>query len=893
VPLDEYKAKRDFARTPEPVGAGAASAADAAGAALSFVVHKHHASSLHYDFRLELDGVLVSWAVPKGPSLDPRDKRLAIHVEDHPLAYGSFEGVIPEGEYGAGSVIVWDRGTWEPLGDPREGLAKGSLKFALKGDKLHGGWALVRLKPRGNERQESWLLIKERDDFARPHEDVDIVAERPESVVSGLGVDEVDRAGPSACATTRASPAQTVPLASPTPPAPQAPPAMVDLELATLVDTSPEGDEWLAEVKYDGYRVAILLENGRAHAYTRSHADWTDRFAPLARAAKRLPASSALIDGEAVVFDEHGISRFELLQRALGEHPERIAYAAFDLLHLNGYDLRALPLVERKELLRSLLADRPPNSPIRFAEHVLGGAPEFYREACRSDLEGAVCKRACSSYLAGRGRDWVKVKCRQVQEVVVGGFTEGEGSRTGLGSLLVGVNDGGRLAYAGRVGTGFDVATLSELRARLDVLESAEPAFDPAPRISGRTVHWVRPDLVAQVAFREWTTDNMLRQPVFLGLREDKNAREVVRERPAATERPAMTDEPATAPGPGAGGSAKGLAGVPASAKDQPPGREPSPSPGPRPLGAPASVLGITISNPDKRLFPESPLTKLELAEYHAAVAPLMLPLVAERPLTLVRCPSGGGADCFYQRHPEAGLPSAIRSLAHALGGRSESGPEAERWLMVDSADGLVALAQMGAVEVHAWLSRADALTRPDQIVFDLDPGPGVGWPQIRATALLVAEECSALGFTPFLKATGGKGLHVVLPIEPVWEFPRVRAMARLIAEKIASRHPDALTTKMAKDARGGRIFFDYLRNSEGASAVAAYSTRNRPGPTCAVPLGWEELTDTLDTSAFTPPRVVERVAAGMDPWASIAESAAGSRVLRSAEKALGGGTAS
>ncbi|NTW28930.1 MAG: DNA ligase D [Coriobacteriia bacterium] len=870
MPLEEYNAKRDFTHTPEPAGGGAN---ESGGAKLSFVVQKHHASSLHYDFRLELDGVLLSWAVPKGPSLDTRDKRLAIRVEDHPLSYGSFEGTIPEGEYGGGSVIVWDRGTWEPLGDPHAGLAKGDFKFTLSGEKLRGVWVLVRLKPRPNERQESWLLIKERDDFARPRETGDILAERPESVVSGLGVDEVGRRDPPATATVGREAA--------TPP-----PAVVDLELATLVERPPEGNEWLAEVKYDGYRVAIVLDGGRARVFTRSHADWTDRFAPLALAVEGLPATSAVIDGEAVVFDERGISRFDLLQHALGEHPEKIGFAAFDLLHLNGHDLRNLPLIDRKELLCALLCDRPAGSPLRYADHVIGGAPEFFREACRADLEGTVCKRAASRYVPGRGRDWLKVKCRQVQEFVVGGFTEGAGSRVGLGSLLLGVYDGARFAYAGRVGTGFDDATLAALRDRLDALETPAPPFEPPPHITGHTLHWVRPTLVVQVAFREWTADNVLRQPVYLGLREDKAASEVAREA-SSTEAPPKASAAEGGPAAESGqveGSAKGFADSDAMDGRDPLGREPSPLPSPPPDRGRRAVLGVPISNPDKLLFPASDFPKFALAEYYAAVAPLMLPLVANRPLTLVRCPHGGGAGCFYQRHPDAGLPHAIHVLPHALG----STREMLEWLTVDTAEGLIALAQMGAVEVHAWLSRADAPARPDLLVFDLDPGPDLTRPQIRAVALLVRDECASLGFTPYLKSTGGKGLHVVMPIEPVWDFTRVRVLTKALAERLAALHPNTITSRMAKDLRGGRVFLDYLRNAEGASAVAPYSTRNRPGPTCSVPLAWDELTDELDTGLFTPARVLARVAAGTDPWRTIAENPASERVLRAAEKALG-----
>jgi bifunctional non-homologous end joining protein LigD len=619
-------------------------------------------------------------------------------------------------------------------------------------------------------------------------------------------------------------------------------PADIGLELATLVEKAPDGDEWLAEVKYDGYRVVLSLEDGRARALTRSHADWSARFPTLTAAAEALPATGAIIDGEAVVFDSSGVSRFELLQRAIAEHPERIAFAAFDLLYLNGHDLRGMRIEQRKELLRELLAQVGDSSPLRYAEHVLGPPSDFYAQACMSDLEGIVCKRIGSRYAPGRGREWVKIKCRQVQELVVGGFTEGAGARAPLGALLVGTYQGDRLVYAGRVGSGLTEASVASLRAQLDALELPDSPFDPPPHIAGHVVHWAHPQIVIQAAFREWTKEGLLRQPVFLGVREDKPPVEVTRER-AETNPAALS---------------------------------------PSPADTPSSVLGIHITNPTKTLFPESPgFTKLDLARYYEVVAPHMLQEVAERPLTLVRCPVGHGRDCFYQRHPDAGLPRHVHRLAHSLK------DEPVELLYVDSADGLVALSQMGVGEIHTWMSRIDAPARPDRICFDLDPGPGVHWPQIRAAAVAVRDECAALGLPAFLKSTGSKGLHIVLPIEPVWDFARIRALAKSLADRLVANHPDSLVGKMAKSARTGRIFVDYLRNAEGASAVAAYSTRVRPGPPCAVPLAWDELTDSLDISGFTPSRVLARTADGIDPWRDMDGAAVGAKTLRGVERSL------
>ena len=880
MPLEEYRRKRDFSATPEPAGDGADGTAPEA---LRFVIHKHAARALHYDVRLELDGVLMSWAVPKGPSLDTRDKHLAVHVEDHPLDYGTFEGSIPAGEYGAGSVIVWDRGTWQPIGDPRAGLAKGDLKFELLGEKLHGRWVLVRMRPRPGEKRDNWLLIKERDEYVRPHEEYDILAERPESVASGMTVEEVAAGGTAGAAAgaAEAGPEERV-SASGAEGAlgvegyaggvstdarrrntsgndggvrqelvrgdPSGIALPIDVELATLVDSPPQGPGWLAEAKYDGYRLVIALEGGRARAFTRNHADWSDRFAPVCRVVEALPAASAVLDGEAVAFDSAGVSRFELLQKALGAHPERIAYVAFDLLELNGHDLRGMPLAQRKDLLRTLLADEPATSLLRYAEHVDSSAAELYAKACSAGLEGVVCKRADSRYVAGRGRDWQKVKCRHTQELVVGGFTEGQGSRGDIGSLLVGTYDASRLVYAGRVGSGFDEHTLVALLGQLTTLAADSSPFDPEPRISGYVVHWVSPAVVVEVAFREWTAEGLLRQPVFLGMREDAEPGLVVRERA----------EPQQAAG--------------------------ASNPAEKGFGRPVDVIGVRVTNPKKPLFPESAFPKSSLADYCARVAPAMLPHVAHRPLTLVRCPIGHGRACFYQRHPDAGLSTHIRTFSHALTGHAE----ADELLYVDSAEGLVALAQMGALEIHTWLSRIEAPTRPDRIVFDLDPGPGVEWEQLCDAARVVGDMCTELGFVPFLKSTGSKGLHVVLPVEPVWEFVRVRALAKAIAGRIATASPDSFTGKMSKDVRGGRVFIDYLRNSEGASAVAPYSTRNRPGPSCSVPMAWDELVPSFDIAAFTPERVLERVAKSPDPWADIDRHSAGTRVLQAAEKAVG-----
>ncbi len=838
VPLEEYRAKRDFAATPEPAGG------EPSSGAARFVVQQHHASRMHFDFRLEHDGVLLSWAVPKGPSFDTAAKRLAVRTEDHPLDYADFEGVIPAGQYGAGSVIVWDRGVWEPVGDAATGLAKGELKFRLNGEKLTGGWVLVRLKPRGGERAENWLLIKERDEHVRATADFDVTAARPESVLSGRRVGEVSGeaapAEPSIDPPSLSPPSSAPPLASITSGAPP------DLALCTLVTDPPAGDSWLTEVKYDGYRLTVRLEDGTASCRSRAGADVTRRFRTIARATETLPASSALLDGEAVIFDEHGTTDFAGLQRLAREAPERVSYVAFDLLELNGHDLRTLGTSQRKDLLRELLRDAPPS--LRFAEHVAGDAVAFFEIACAQGLEGAVFKRADAQYVSGRTRHWLKAKCRRSQEFVIGGFTEPRGSRSGFGALLLGVYDDGALRYAGRVGSGLsdaDIARLSEQMSRRP--RATSPFSAVPPDLVARGPRWVRPDLVAQVAFAEWTVDGLLRQPSFLGLREDIPARSVRREDPVRLR--ATDDDPR------AGDANAG----------------------------PPAVAGITISNPDKRLFPGSGFTKLDLARFYERAASYLLREVSERPLTLVRCPVGDTGACFYQRHPERGLSERVRTFAHALRGHET----AEEWLYVDSLSGVVALAQMGVAEIHTWQSRVDAPTRPDQLVFDLDPGPDVSWERVCEAGLIVRDELSRLGLSPFLKSTGSKGVHVVVPIEPVWEFDRVHALARGFAEHVSARRPDLLTARIAKEHRRNLIFVDYVRNSEGASAIAAYSTRHLPGPTVAVPLAWDELHAGFDPRTVVPAEVLKRLGGGVDPWGDIESASAGARILRSAESAL------
>ncbi len=787
MPLEEYLRKRDFTSTPEPAGGSKSRR----GGPLTFVVHKHAARQLHYDLRLEVGGAYASWAVPKGPSLDPADKRLAVHVEDHPLEYGTFEGVIPAGEYGGGTVMIWDRGSFAPSGDPAENIAAGHLKFVLDGSKLQGAWALVRMKPRPGEHSESWLLIKERDDAVRPHAEYDVLKAQPDSAASGRTMGQI------------ASPDSDRPSAecvlSPT----DAP-----FQLATLVVEAPSGDEWIHEAKYDGYRLRVGLERGRATVRTRRGEDWTERFPLVARAVEKLPISSALLDGEAIVLDAEGRSDFGMLQEALAaKRPQDVRMALFDVLCLNGNDLRAEMLLRRKDLLTSIMASVEPDSPLLLVDHYVGNGPAYHAASCRLLLEGSVSKRGDRPWVPGRTRDWLKVKCLAQQEFVVGGWTEPSGSRQAFGALLLGTRDArGGLRYAGRVGTGFTERTLAEMGARLRAMVTDEAPFEDPPRGAG--LHWARPDLVVEVAFREWTSGGVVRQPSFKGIREDVAPGDVVRE-------------------------------------------------------SPVRVGGVVITHPDKRLEPAG-VTKAELARYYESVSAWILPHVEDRPLTLVRCPHGtdGGVGCFYQKHPEArGWPDALKAVTV----EDRDGPAVYSYL--DDEAGLLALVQMGTLEIHAWNSRVADPERPDRIVFDLDPGPRVGFPQIAEAARTVRDALKALGLGAFVKTTGGRGLHVVTPIVPERGHDEVREFAHALVDFIATRSPDTFTGVMAKSQRPGRVFIDYLRNSHGATSVCAYSTRARPGAGVSVPVTWDELAG-LDPMGFDVASVPRRLAAlSADPW--------------------------
>ncbi|BAU48322.1 DNA ligase [Sulfurifustis variabilis] len=792
--LDVYRRKRNFERTPEPSGGRAVSRRR-----FRYVIQKHGARRLHYDLRLELNGTLKSWAVPRGPSLDPREKRLAVHVEDHPIEYGKFEGVIPRKQYGAGPVLVWDRGVWKPEGDPEEGYRRGRLRFELEGEKLRGGFSLVRSGSPGDK--ENWLLIKRDDEFASS---IEITDAMPYSVQTGRTLEDV--------AEQRARP-----RASPAPPRRFAP------ELATLVERPPSGPEWLHEIKYDGYRVLCRLEDGRARLYSRNGNDLTKRMAAIARAIERLPGlADGWLDGEVVALSADGRTSFPALQSALSDGRDQdLIYYLFDLPWWNGRDLRGEPLTARKQRLATLLSAHSGGTQLRVSDHVRGKGDVFYQQACAFGLEGVVSKRIDAPYRNGRTTDWLKAKCRLRQEFVVGGYTDPAGGRAGLGALLLGLyeSDAG-LRYCGRVGTGFDDRTLRELRARFGELETKEPPFaSPLPREARKGAHWVRPQTVVDVEFAGWTHEGYVRQASYQGVREDKRPRDVVRELPQAL------------------------------APSGPP---------------PANGRRVRITNADKVLYPEQGVTKEELALYYEAVGEWMLPHVVRRPLTLLRCPEGPHKQCFWQKHATRGMPEELRRVPIAEHG----GKDVETYLAVDSLQGVLALVQMGVLEIHVWGSRIDRPDQPDRLIFDIDPDPSLGWDAVLEAVALVYARVLDLGLAGFVRTTGGKGLHVVVPIARRHDWDEAKAFSKALADDIVRRNPGRYTSRLALSARKQKVFIDYLRNARGATAVTNYSTRAKPHAPVAVPLAWEELDSELRSDRYNVRNVYERLRAlKRDPW--------------------------
>ncbi len=870
--LKLYKAKRDFNITSEPLDGGTPGLE-----ALTFVIQKHWATRLHYDFRLELDGTMKSWAVPKGPSYDTHDKRMAVHVEDHPISYSDFEGTIPPKQYGAGKVIIWDKGTWTPIGDPHEGYRKGNLKFEIHGHKMRGRWVLVRMKGRG-EKQEGWLLIKENDEYARPAEEFSVVDEMPDSVkalpmpkpargkVAALKAEQeaeaprkpARKSAAKAAARPAAKAAAKTPAKRTRTTAPGLPegarkaklPEAFAPELATLVDAAPlDPAEWVFEVKFDGYRMVARVEGGEVRLITRNANDWTDKLAPLKEELERMGLPDGWYDGEIVVHDDQGKPNFGLLQLAFdGVRTADIEYFLFDIPYCGGYDLRDVPLVERRAALEAILK-KAKSKRVRFSAEFGDNPDELVVAACRIGLEGVIGKRRDSRYVSRRSPEWIKLKCGLRQEFVIGGFTDPKGSRKGVGSLLLGYYDReGKLRYAGNVGSGFNHASLMDLKERLEGLRTDESPFPPRA-VPGRQHHWVKPTLVAEVSFSEWTNTGSVRHPVFQGLRSDKPARGIRREEPRHiedVEKPALADQPVSPP--------------------------------------PANLHGklpetLRVTNPERVVDPSSGATKLDVIRYYALVGELMMEHLKRRPVTLVRAPAGIDAELVFQKHADVKKLPGVNQMDAALD------PSNPPMLEIASVEGILSVAQWNAIEIHTQNALAKAYEEPDRMVFDLDPGEGVEWKAMQEAAQIMRAFLDELGLPSFLKTSGGKGLHVVVPVKPEYGWDTVKAFSQAIVRHLAGTLPERFAFKSGPKNRVGKIFIDYLRNGRGATTICAWAARARPGLGISVPLEWDELATLKSSAQWTVMNVHTRLDKGNDPWSGYAKAAKG---ITKAMKILG-----
>jgi bifunctional non-homologous end joining protein LigD len=839
--LETYNAKRNFARTAEPKGELARTEGH------SFVIQKHAATRLHYDFRLEMDGVLKSWAVTRGPSFVPGEKRLAVHVEDHPLDYGGFEGNIPKGEYGGGSVIVWDRGRWEPVGDPHKAYRKGHMEFELDGEKLHGRWHLIRMAHRTGEKHDNWLLIKGDDDYARSEDEPDILEEAPDSVLTGRAIEDLEGEAPGWSSKTgridnqakpngKKTPASNgktaasrkaettdsvLPVAAPTKirkARKGALPDFIEPELATLVPKPPTGKRWLHEVKFDGYRLQVRIEAGRAKLFTRSGLDWTRKFGKdLLAGFAALPVSTAMIDGELVVENSAGSSDFSALQEALSEgRTDKFKFYAFDLLHLDGTDLTATPLIDRKAALQRLLAGQ---DAIRYSDHFGEEGDVVLQHACRLSLEGIVSKLRDAPYRPGRGRDWLKSKCSSRQEFVIAGYVPSTASRNAIGSLVMGVYQDGKLHHVGRVGTGYTARVAEDLYDQLERIRIDKSPFgEKLTSDEARGVRYVQPKLVAEVEFRAWTADGNLRHAAFRGLREDKPAKEIVREDQAA----------------------------PKSSKMEKP-----------------AMPSVKLTHPDRLYWPDEGVTKEGLANYYTEIWPLIGPFIIGRPLALLRAPEGVGGEMFFQKHSWRGMNKKIELVDDP----QETNPD-DKLIMISDLDGLIGLVQSAVLEIHPWGSTIKDIEHPDMIIMDLDPGEGVPWSRIIEAAYEVKKRLEDEGLAAFVKTSGGKGLHVVSPVKPKADWDAVKDFCHRIADAMAKDDPDHYVATITKSKRHGKILVDYLRNGRGNTAVAPYSTRARKGAAVSMPLAWEELNEAIGPAYFTVMNTPARIASlKEDPW--------------------------
>jgi len=805
-PLATYNAKRDFGKTPEPAGKAKRSAGGN-----TFIVQKHDATRLHWDLRLEVDGVLKSWAVTKGPSPDPDIKRLAVRTEDHPMSYAEFEGTIPKGEYGGGTVMLWDRGTWAPIaGKSASDIDKGHLHFCLEGERMRGEWLLVRLKKKPGEKRENWLLRKLQDEDAQ--EGDGLVQRELTSVLTGRAMAEIaaDKQGEyklagrkddAFLAQMEKASSRNSAKAKPKPKSrkPAALPVFRKPQLATLVDAVPTGNRWMHEIKFDGYRALVAARGDEVRVFTRNGKDWTDKFGPLVAAIASLDLPSCLIDGEIVANDGAGNPDFSalqaLLKRGKGEQGEddALIYHAFDLLELDGEDLTDLPNIERKERLEALLGEAPP--PLHVADHVIGAGEKLYRAMCGAKQEGIISKTIDGRYASRRSKAWVKVKCTRRQEFVVIGWKASSAKARPFSSLLLAQNEGGALVYKGNVGTGFSQHDMEQLAAKLKRLERKTPPAE-VDKASSRGVSWVTPNVVVEIGFAEFTAGGNIRHGSFLGMRSDKPAE-------------AVTSEVAAE--------------------------------------APQASAEVAISSRERVIFPDSGQTKGELADYYEAISPIMLPFAGERPISLVRCPQGRAKKCFFQKHDSGALGDAVHPVAIA-----EKDGGSEDYLYVEDARGLLQCVQMGTIEFHGWGSRSGAVELPERMVFDLDPDEGLDFGDVKSAATDIRDRLADLGLVSFAMLSGGKGIHVVVPLTPGHDWVAHKDFARRFAEALSLAEPERFTASMSMAKRTGRIFIDWLRNQRGSTAVLPYSARARSGAPVAAPIAWNELRTIADAKLFT-----------------------------------------
>lgn len=803
--LEEYNQKRNFEKTSEPEGTNAQMRMEKPDGRLKFVVQHHLARRDHFDFRLEWNGTLLSWAVPKGPSYNPRDKRLAVRVEDHPLEYRNFEGLIPKGEYGGGTVMLWDEGSWKPQTDVNEGLRSGSLKFILNGRRLKGKWALIRMKPKADETENNWLLFKEKDEYIQT---ADGISGFLTSIRTGRTIEEIEK-GEAEKSTHN-------------------PFDKANIQLAKLVSKAPGGVDWLFEVKYDGYRILAFVEGNSVRLITRNGNDYTDQFQVVADSLIDWASGKAMVlDGEMAVTDDQGRTNFQALQNYMRQPKgKRLTYIIFDLLALDGADLREHTLIDRKETLEILMKGAPKN--LHYSQHVQSNGKKSFEAACQAELEGIVGKKADSVYSGTRNGDWIKLKCDKRQEFIIGGYTLTNKKTSGISSLLLGVYEGEDLVYAGRAGTGLSARAAAGLESKFTAIKQEISPFRQPPKArSNEEVFWLQPQLVAEIKFAQWTEENLLRQASFKGLRTDKNPKDI-RKETADDEVQSQT-------------SAEEVEKAMETAEND------------------LIIEGIKITHPDKILFDDPEITKADVIRYYEKAAARMLPYIAHRLLSIVRCPKGISQTCFFKKHPGPDSKGIVPLSV------SNSDGDPEEYFYIEDIFGLVSEAQMGTLEFHTWGSRIDNPEKPDIMVLDLDPDEGLDLGQVRQGVKDAKFILDQLSLTSFLKTSGGKGYHVVVPFQPSVDWDAFHDFARHIAEVMEQKWPERYTSNIRKEKRKNRIFIDWIRNGRGATSIAPYSIRARKGAKVSMPITWEEL-ETVTPDGIGMTDALQRIR-NDDPW--------------------------